>query len=92
MPRLDRLTLWFVCAACTSGFVALTVAVLPLVVSHRGEQPMIDGPGALDHGECCVEPWYHFLGHTALPLAAFLFFVFGLLAIAGVTGRREPSN
>ena len=50
---------------------------------------MIDGPGVLDHGVCCVEPLYHVLGHTLLPLAALLFVVFGLLALAGITGRRS---
>jgi hypothetical protein len=82
------MTRWFVGAACTSGLIALIVAAMPFVVSHRGEQPMRDGPGVLYDGVCCVEPLYHFLGRTLLPLSVVLFFVFGLLAIAGITDRR----
>ncbi len=72
-----------------SGFVALILTAWPFVVSHHGEQLRVDGPGVLDHGVCCVEPLYHFLDRTLLPLAIFLFVVFGLLAVAGVAGRRK---
>ena len=83
MRRLSRTTVWLAGLGLTSGLIALMVALMPLFVSYRGELHMIDGPGVLEQGSCCVEPTYHWLGRTLLPLATLLFFLFSLAAMIG---------
>lgn len=62
--------------------------LLPLLGRHAGEIQMIDAPGVLDRGVCCVESPEHLIARLSFPLAI-------VVLIAGVLlnaiTRRQPA-
>ena len=65
---------------------------LPRLVSHASEWRMINGPGALDHGACCVEPTYHWISHALVTLGSITFLLGWLIWAASAVTRICPSE
>jgi hypothetical protein len=78
--RILRLATVLLCFSAI-GFILLSF-LLPFVVSHAGEQQMIDAPGVFYEGVCCVEaPWHFFQRLIWFPIAPFLLFFSAVAAI-----------
>ena len=75
--RLRSVAIWL-----SSSAIALIVLsfLLPLTFPHAGEQQMIDAPGVLYKGVCCIEAPWHFFQHLIwFPIAPVLL-LFGIIA------------
>lgn len=62
-----------------SALIILAIRLWPELISHDGERDMVDGPGMVVGGVCCVEPLHHFLNRVIWPIAALLMAVSFLL-------------
>ncbi|WP_139159588.1 hypothetical protein [Asticcacaulis taihuensis] len=77
--NLRFIAIWLCFSAIGSvGFSFL----LPLIVSHDGEQQMIDAPGVIYRGVCCIEAPWHFFQHLIwFPIAPLLLLLAAISAI-----------
>ena len=67
---LNKIAAWIALAAVVLLVISF---LLPYVVSHQGERPMIDAPGVLINGECCTEaPWHYIQRVLWLPVVPLL--------------------
>lgn len=69
------------------GIGVLAEPVLYGVVSHEGERQMIDGPGVLVNGVCCVEPTWHANGRAGFYLGVLLLGLALVLAVLSLATK-----
>jgi len=87
--NLRQVALWLCLSAI--GLICLSF-FLPFIVSHTGEQQMIDAPGILYQGVCCIEaPWHFFQRLIWFPIGPVLLLFSAVAAVLALLLKKRSN-